>query len=73
MARLKRNGKIYFIDRSLESLIPTADRPLYSTKEAIEKRYNERYDLYKKHADVVVDANAPAEEVAEKISEDFFG
>ena len=73
VARLKRNGKIYFIDRSLESLIPTADRPLSSTKEAIEKRYNERYDLYKKHADVVVDANAPAEEVAEKISEDFFG
>ena len=73
VARLKRNGKIYFIDRSLESLIPTADRPLSSTKEAIEKRYYERYDLYKKHADVVVDANAPAEEVAEKISEDFFG
>ena len=73
VARLKRNGKIYFIDRSLESLIPTADRPLSSTKEAIAKRYYERYDLYKKHADVVVDANAPAEEVAEKISEDFFG
>ena len=73
VARLKRNGKIYFIDRSLESLMPTADRPLSSTKEAIERRYTERYDLYKKYADVVVDANAPAEDVAEKISEDFFG
>lgn len=70
--RLSRNGKIYFIDRPLSALLPTADRPLSSTKEAIERRYNERYDLYKKSADVIIDALSSATEVARMIMEDFF-
>lgn len=73
VARLKRNGKIYFIDRPLESLMPTEDRPLSSTREAIERRYAERYELYKKSADTVIDADCTAESVAEKIEGDFFG
>ncbi len=43
---LKQNGKIYFIDRSLENIVATADRPLSSNKIELEKRYNERYSLY---------------------------
>lgn len=70
--RLKRNGKIYFIDRPLSALLPTADRPLSSTKEAIERRYNERYGLYLKYADVRIDAIGTAEKTAEAIEEDFF-
>lgn len=70
--RLKRNGKIYFIDRPLEKLLPTEDRPLSQSKEAMEKRYGERYELYKKYADVTVDADRTAEAVAEFIREDFF-
>ena len=73
VARLKRNGKIYFIDRPLGSLMPTEDRPLSSTREAIERRYAERYDLYKKYADTVIVADCSAERVAEKIEGDFFG
>ena len=69
---LKRNGKIYFIDRSLQKLLPTADRPLSSTREQIEKRYSERYDKYLSCADVRVDGDGSAEEVAELIKGDFF-
>ena len=69
---LKRNGKIYFIDRPLEKLLPTADRPLSSTREQIEKRYTERYDKYLSCADVRIDASGSAEEVAALIEGDFF-
>ena len=68
---LLENGKIYFIDRPLSELIPTDSRPLSSTKEAITQRYNERYSIYLKTADVRIDANADATEVARRIKEDF--
>jgi len=68
---LSQNGRIYFIDRPLEKLIPTDDRPLSSTKEAVEKRYAERYDIYVSSSDVKIDASSEAEAVADKILEDF--
>ena len=64
---LKRNGKIYFLDRPLERLLPTSDRPLASSKEDIEKRYIERYEIYKTAADVHIIADADAQAVAERI------
>lgn len=68
---LEKNGRIYFIDRPLESLIPTADRPLSSDRESIEKRYRERYELYRTTATAVIDADCNMAEVAEKIRRDF--
>ena len=64
---LKRNGKIYFLDRPLERLLPTSDRPLASSKADIEKRYIERYEIYKTAADVHIIADADAQAVAERI------
>ncbi len=43
---LKENGRVVFVDRPLESILPTSDRPLSSDREALEKRYNERYGIY---------------------------
>ncbi len=51
---LKQNGKIFFLDANLSRLIPTDDRPLSNTKEKLEKIYNDRIDIYKNTADVVV-------------------
>ena len=64
---LKQNGVVYFIDRDLELLIPTGDRPLASDREAIEKRYKERYEIYKSVADKTVNGNLTPKEVAEEI------
>ncbi len=64
---LRKNGRIYFIDRPLENLIPTADRPTASTRSAIEKRYSERYEIYRAAADVIIDASTSAESVADAI------
>ncbi len=68
---LKKNGRIYFLDRPIEELLPTEDRPTASTREAILMRYNERYSIYKATADVHIKADCNASEVAEKINGDF--
>ncbi len=68
---LKENGFVVFLDRSIEKLVTTADRPLSSTREALEKRYKERYDIYCSSADLIIDANGNIEENANKIKEGF--
>lgn len=68
---LSKNGRIYFLDRPLGSLVPTDDRPTASSIEAIKKRYEERYPLYKKYAHKVIEANCGINDVLRKIKEDF--
>lgn len=65
--RLKRNGRIFFLDRPLCELMPTSDRPLASDREAIEKRYNERYPRYNSVADVRIAVDTDEFGVADKI------
>ena len=60
--RLKQNGRIYFLDRPLEQLCPTGDRPLSSNADALRKRYEERYPLY----NAVCDQRIPAEGTIEE-------
>ena len=69
--RLKQNGRVFFIDRPLDMLLPTADRPLSKTRDAIEKRYSERYGLYSSLCDVRIDADTSAENVAKAILKEF--
>ena len=66
---LKMNGKVYFIDRSLDNLICTDDRPLSSNVELLKKRYEERYDKYLKYCDVRVKNNQDIKSAIDKIME----
>ena len=68
---LKQNGRIYFIDRAPELLVPTPDRPLSSDRESIMRRYRERYPIYRNTCDLRVDADCSPRAVAEKILGDF--
>ena len=68
---LKGNGKIYFIDRPLELLITTDDRPLSSNRDDLIKRYNERYDIYCRVADEKVVNDKNKSTVINCIKEDF--
>lgn len=68
---LKRNGKVYFLDRKPEDIIPTADRPLGDSAEKIKQRYKERYNLYVAAADRVIKVSGGADEVADFIAEDL--
>lgn len=69
---LKGNARVYFLDRPLDMLITTSDRPLSSNRADLEKRYNERYEIYKKSADVIIDGSGTVEDVAKLIEEDFY-
>lgn len=71
ISALKYNGKLFFIDRPLELLIPTESRPLSSDKEALAKRYEERYPIYCSVCDIRIDASCDKEKVCEKILENF--
>ncbi len=68
---LRQNGRLYFLDRPLESLIPTDTRPLASNAEAIKQRYSERYSRYCEVADEVINCGVSADEVAEIIGEKY--
>lgn len=69
VAALKQNGKVFFLDRDLDWLTPTSDRPTASDKEAIKKRYEERYDRYVSTADEVIKPTEDAEANAKLIIE----
>ena len=65
--RLRYNGKLCFLDRSLPLLTPTSDRPTASDKNAIEKRFAERYPLYCQAADEIIAADGTPDTVAAAI------
>ena len=68
---LKHNGVVVFLDRALENLITTDDRPLSSSRETLERRYHERYDIYRASADVIIDANTDINEEVKKLREEI--
>ena len=69
---LKENSKIYFINRDLDKLITTDDRPLSKDIISLKKRYNERYDLYCMYANKIIDGNGNISEVSKLIMEDYY-
>lgn len=63
---LRQNGRLYFLDRAPEKLFPSADRPLTDSRQALERKYKERYGLYISAADEVINADGSPEEIAEE-------
>lgn len=68
---LKSNGRIYFLDRPLERLVPTADRPLANSAEVIKKRYEERYSKYLDAADETIKMSESADDNADFIMREW--
>lgn len=66
---LKRNSIVIFVDRDLKLLEATSSRPLSNNKNDLEKLYNERYSLYKKYADYVVENNNELNDAIKSIIE----
>ena len=67
LTALRRNGLLVFLDRPIEQLTATADRPLASDREALRRRYEERYALYRAAADVYIKNDGSPEEAADQI------
>jgi len=67
---LRMNGKIYFIDRPLDQLLPTADRPTANSAEKIKALFEVRYPVYKASADVCIKGGVGPEKIARQIIKD---
>lgn len=68
---LSENGRIYFIDRPIEYLVASLDRPLSSSREALQKRYNERYSIYCSLCDRHIKASQNLQKNIDTIKKDF--
>ena len=64
---LKRNGKLFFINAEFGRLLPTDSRPLSDTADKLKILYDERMDIYKNTADVIVPDMATPKDEAEFI------
>ncbi|MCD7860767.1 MAG: hypothetical protein LUG25_02515 [Oscillospiraceae bacterium] len=64
---LRANGTLVFLDRALETLLPTDDRPLANSAEKIRALYTQRRPIYQAAADVTVEVSGTPEETAERI------
>lgn len=69
---LKQNGRLYFLNRSVELLTPTSDRPTASDFEALRQLYFKRHEIYKSVADEIIPANGTIPQIAEIIKGEFF-
>lgn len=70
---LKRNGRIFFLDRPLKNLLPTSDRPLANSAEKITALYEQRYPIYTACADVIIDSSGDVDSVISQIRRIQFG
>ena len=65
---LRLNGITIFIDRDIDKLISSdPNRPLSSSKQALQQMYRERYPLYQKYAAYIAVNNANIEETVDDI------
>ncbi len=69
--RLRQNGRLYFLDRPVEDITPSDDRPLSRDREALRQRYEERYPRYTVTADTTIPVRGSADTVARAIREEF--
>ena len=62
---LRQNGRLFWLDRAPDALIPTDDRPLADTADKMKRLYAERQPVYNSAADEII----PVHDVPEKITE----
>ncbi len=68
---LKRNGRLFFLDRPFEDLAITSDRPLSNSKERLTQIYDARYPRYCKVADSIISPADNAERSCKIIIEEM--
>lgn len=66
---LKGNGTVIFIDRPIDKIFTTSDRPLSSNRELLKKRFDERYDIYKSSADYCIKSLGSIKESVNAVKE----
>ena len=68
---LKKNGVTVFIDRNINDILPTDDRPLSSDRDKLKNLYSTRYPIYAAAADITVVSDNNPENVTDMIIKEF--
>lgn len=69
MEALSRNGTVVWIDRDLDKLYSTSDRPLASNNDQLKTLYEQRRPLYRMYSDIIVENNGTVEDCIRTIME----
>lgn len=69
---MKFNGKLFFINRSINKLKATDSRPLTSTFDKLKQKYDERLPIYKSVSDYEIDGDLELDEKISIIKKDIF-
>ena len=64
---LRQNGRLFWLDRNPDALIPTDDRPLADTTEKMKQLYRTREPVYRAAADEIIPVNGTPEDVVNMI------
>ena len=64
---LRQNGRLFWLDRDPDSLVPTDDRPLADTAAKMKKLYQEREPVYRASADMIIPVFGSPEDTASLI------
>lgn len=66
LTALRQNGRLYWLNRDPDTLVPTEDRPLADTREKMKQLYLQREPVYRAAADVVIPVHGtPADTAAD--------
>lgn len=69
---LKENGLVFFLNRDISDIVPTKDRPLSANSADLKKRFDERFELYVKSSDRIINDFSSPELTALRITENFY-
>ena len=64
---LRQNGRLFWLDRNPDDLVPTEDRPLADTDAKMKQLYLEREPVYRAAADEIIHVNGTPEDTAGRI------
>ena len=64
---LRRNGRLVWLDRKPDDLVPTDDRPLADSREKMTALYAAREPIYRATADERIEVTGSAEDTASEI------
>lgn len=68
---MKKNGLVVFLDRPLEQLLVTSDRPLSSGRDALARLYKDRYPVYCRVADLRLPSRGSVEETVQSLEKEL--
>ena len=65
---LRQNGRLFWLNRDPDALVPTDDRPLADTADKMKRLWVEREPVYRAAADEIIPVTGTPEQTAAQIT-----